>query len=130
VGIEVVNAVPVNRRMGVRLPPPLTQKVTTTRYEPGRITLSLDAPAPAGAALLVSENYYPGWKATANGQPAKVGRADYSLIGVELPAGARTIELSFDSAPYHTGKAVTLIALALSVIWWLVGAFAERRSRV
>jgi len=47
-----------------------------------------------------------------------------------LPAGARTIELSFDSAPYHTGKAVTLIALALSVIWWLVGAFAERRSRV
>ena len=112
------------------LPPPLTQKVTTTRYEPGRITLSLDAPAPAGAALLVSENYYPGWKATANGQPAKVGRADYSLIGVELPAGARTIELSFDSAPYHTGKAVTLIALALSVIWWLVGAFAERRSRV
>jgi len=25
---------------------------------------------------------------------------------------------------------VTLIALALSVIWWLVGAFAERRSRV
>jgi uncharacterized membrane protein YfhO len=64
-----------------------------------------------------------------NGQSAKVGRADYTLIGVELPAGARTIELSFDSAPYRTGKAVTLVALALSVLWWLGGAFAERRTR-
>jgi len=78
----------------------------------------------------VSENYYPGWKATVDGREATLGRADYSLIGVALPAGARTIELSFDSAPYHTGKAVTLAALALSVVWWLAGAFMERRSRV
>jgi hypothetical protein len=120
----------VPARVVSALPPPLTEKVTTTSYEPGRIRLSLDGPAPAGAALVVSENYYPGWKATANGQPARVGRADYTLIGVELPAGATTIELSFDSAPYRTGKTVTLVALALSVLWWLVGAIAERRSRV
>jgi hypothetical protein len=112
------------------LPAPLADKVTATRYEPGRMTLALDAPAPAGAALVVSENYYPGWKATANGQPLKVGRADYSLIGVELPAGTKTVELNFDSAPYRIGKTVTLVALALSVLWWLAGAFAERRSRV
>ena len=94
------------------------------------MTLSLDAPAPAGSALVVSENYYPGWQATVNGQAAKLGRADFTLIGVELPAGAQTVELSFDSAPYHTGKTVTLIALALAACWWLAGAFAERRSRV
>ena len=41
-----------------------------------------------------------------------------------------TVELSFDSAPYHTGKTVTLIALAFSALWWLAGAFAERRSSV
>jgi uncharacterized membrane protein YfhO len=94
------------------------------------MTLTLDPPAPAGAALVVSENYYPGWKATVNGQAAKVGRADFTLIGVELPTGARIVELSFDSAPYNTGKTVTLAALALSALLWLGGAFAERRSRV
>ena len=112
------------------LPPPLSARVTVSRYEPGRIDLALDTPSPAGSAMVISENYYPGWTATANGQPAKVGRADLTLIGVELPAGTRTVELRFDSAPYHAGKVVTLIALGLSTVWWLVGAFAERKRRV
>jgi hypothetical protein len=112
------------------LPAPLETKVSATKYEPGRMTLALESPAPAGSALLVSENYYPGWKATVDGQPVKLGRADYTLIGIELPAGARTVELWFDSAPYHTGKTITLIALCISILWWLSGAVLERRTRV
>jgi hypothetical protein len=119
----------VNAKTISALPEPLSSTVTVTRYEPGRVSLTLDQPSPAGSALLVSENYYPGWKATANGQPARLGRADYSLIGVELPTGTRSVELTFDSAPYRTGKTITLIALALSILWWLAGAFSERRSR-
>ena len=120
----------VTARTVTALPAPLATRVSVTHYEPGKMTLSLDAAAPAGSALVVSENYYPGWQATVNGQRAKLGRADYTLIGVELPAGARTVELSFDSASYQTGKTVTLIALAVAACWWLAGAFAERRSRV
>ena len=112
------------------LPPPLETKVSTTKYEPGRMTLALESPAPAGSALLVSENYDPGWKATVDGKPVKLGRADYTLIGIELPTGAKTVELWFDSAPYHTGKTITLIALCVSVLWWLSGAVMERRTRV
>ena len=123
-------AAPVTGRSVSALPEPLTTRVTVTRYEPGRISLALDAPSPAGAALLVAENYYPGWTATVNGQAAKLGRADLTIIGVELPEGSRTVELRFDSAPYHTGKTITLISLALATMWWLVGAFAERRARV
>jgi len=123
-------AVGVSGRTVAALPAPLETRVRVTRYEPGRLTLALDAPAPAGSALVVSENYYPGWHATIDGRPATVGRADYVLTGVELPAGARTVELTFDSAPYHTGKAVTLVALSLAASWWLLGAIADRRSRV
>lgn len=112
------------------LPAPIETRVRTTHYEPGRVTLALDAPAPPGSALVVSENFYPGWRATADGRPASVGRADYVLIGVELPTGARTVELTFDSAPYHAGKFITLGALSLAAAWWLLGAIADRRSRV
>ena len=124
------NAAPVTAHAVSALPEPLTTKVTTTRYEAGRIALSLEAPAAAGSALIVSENYYPGWRATADGRDVPLGRADYTLIGVQLPTGAKTVELRFDSAPYHTGKAITLVALALSAAWWLAGALMERRSRV
>jgi len=123
-------AAPVTGQTVSALPDPSTTKVNVTRYEPGRVSLALDTPAAAGSALVVSENFYPGWKATVDGQPASVGRADYSMIGIELPAGGRSVELSFDSRPYHTGKLITLGALAVSALWWLAGAFAERRSRV
>jgi hypothetical protein len=123
-------AAPVTGQTVSALPDPSTTKVNVTRYEPGRVSLALDTPAAAGSALVVSENFYPGWKATVDGQPASVGRADYSMIGIELPAGGRSVELRFDSRPYHTGKLITLGALAVSALWWLAGAFAERRSRV
>jgi hypothetical protein len=68
-----------------QLPAPLDLTVRLTAREPGRLTLALDRPAPAGATLVVSENYYPGWTATVDGRPAPVGRADYTLLGVPLP---------------------------------------------
>jgi Bacterial membrane protein YfhO len=98
------------------MPAPLTIKVTASAYSPGRFSLDLDSPAPAGSALVVSENYYPGWTATVDGQPAKAERANLSLMAVALPAGARKVEFTFDSAPYHSGKRITLAALALSLL--------------
>lgn len=111
------------------MPEPLSISVTATDYAPGRFTLELDAPSPAGAALVVSENYYPGWEATVDGQAAKTERANLSLMTVALPEGSRRVEFRFDSAPYHTGKTVTLVALALSLLAAVTGLFAGRRRQ-
>jgi hypothetical protein len=108
------------------MPEPLAIAVTASDYAPGRFTLELDVPSPAGAALVVSENYYPGWEATVDGQPAKTERANLSLMAVALPEGARRVEFRFDSAPYHTGKTVTLVAIALSLFAAGIGLFAGR----
>lgn len=110
----------------VAIPEPLSITTTVSDYAPGRATITLDAPAPAGSALMVSESFYPGWQATVDGQPAKAERANLALIGVALPAGARKVELRFDSPPYHTGRKVTLVALALSVLLMAGGAFLGR----
>ena len=111
------------------LPEPLDLPVRVRRWDPGHIALSLERPAPAGATLMVSENFYPGWTATADGRAAALGRADYTLIGVALPAGAREIELRFTSPRYETGKAITLLALAVSALAALGGLVLERRRR-
>ena len=111
------------------LPPVLPLTVTTTRFEPGHIGLRLSAPAPQGSALIVSENYYPGWKATSGGRELPLGRADFTLIGVELPRGATDVELTFHSPPYETGKLISLVALGASLLLAAVGLFTERRRR-
>ena len=71
-------------------------------------------PRHAGSSLIVSENYYPGWMATVDGKPARIGRADYTLIGVELPQGARSIDLLFTSPSLpKRGRMITWIAIAV-----------------
>jgi uncharacterized membrane protein YfhO len=92
--------------------------------------MDLSAPAPAGAALVVSENYYPGWRATVDGKPdPAIGRADYALIGVALPAGARHVELTFDDPAFESGKKVTLAALFIAFLLTAGGIAAERMRR-
>ncbi len=112
------------------LPAPSNIQVSVTNYRAGAATLALSAPAPVGAALVVSENYYPGWVATVDGKPATVGTADVSLIGVVLPEGARTVELRFENRPYEVGKRITLIALGIALVMWALGLFAGRRRTV
>jgi hypothetical protein len=110
------------------LPSPLALKVNVDSYAPGRVSMTLSEPAPAGSGLVVSENFYPDWTATIDGKPAKVERADYTFIGLPLPAGARKIDLVFRSSAYETGKLVTLVTGALGIALLLVGAARERRK--
>lgn len=109
------------------LPEPLAISARTTQYAPGQIKVTLDAPAPSGAALVLSENFYPGWTATVDGQPAKAERAMLSLMAVALPAGATTIELRFDSEPYATGRGITLLMAGLALLLIPAGALLDRR---
>ncbi|HEX5830974.1 MAG TPA: YfhO family protein [Gemmatimonadaceae bacterium] len=110
------------------LPEPLDLPVRVEQYAPGRIVLTLDRPAPANAALVVSENYYPGWRATVDGRAVPVDRANYVLTGVVLPGGARRVELTFMSPRYRTGRTVTLAALLAGTLLLVGGVLRERRT--
>lgn len=110
------------------LPPPTGIDVAVSKYEPGKISLELSRPAPAGSALLVSENYFPGWTAKVDGQPAPVGRADYTLIGVQLPSGGRKVDLVFDDPAYERGKVITIFALVLTALMIGAGVYREKTA--
>ncbi|HET7584637.1 MAG TPA: YfhO family protein [Gemmatimonadaceae bacterium] len=112
------------------MPAPLGIAAHVRRYDPGHITVELDRAAPAGAALVVSENYYPGWSATVDGKPAQLGPADYTLIGVPLPEGARTVDLTFSSRPYHRGLLISDAGLIVALLVIGLGIILPRRRRV
>ncbi|MFI5250756.1 MAG: YfhO family protein, partial [Gemmatimonadales bacterium] len=107
--------------------PAPAEQVVADRYEPGHLRFHLSAPAPPGTTLVVSENFYPGWHATADQKRIPVWRADYALIGVPLPAGTRTVELTFSSRAVTTGLLVSLLA-ALVAIAWLAWAKMHART--
>jgi uncharacterized membrane protein YfhO len=105
---------------------PITARATN--YQPGRFSITLSAPAPAGSALVVSENFYPGWTAMVDGKRADVYRTNYVLMGVPLPAGATTVEFAFENATYPTGRTVTFVALVLSLLLTAAGWAVDRRT--
>ena len=109
------------------LPAAATTRARVSNYAPGSMDITLDAPSAAGQALVVSENYFPGWQATVDGKAAPVALMDYNLIGVALPAGAKNVQLRFTDAAYEKGKLVTWRALALSLALWIGGWLADRR---
>jgi len=111
-------------------PEPLRIRTRVTDWAPGRISIALSEPAPAGAALVVSENFYPGWSATVDGQPAVAERVNLTYIGVPLPAGASNVALTFESRTYATGKMVTLAAVLASLVLLIGGAVVDRRRMV
>jgi hypothetical protein len=111
-------------------PEPLATRAQVSYPSPRDIRVDPEGPVPEGSALIVSENWYPGWGALVDGRPAVVARADYTLIGVPLPAGARRVELSFSDPVYARGRIITIVALLITVGLVVGGVVVERRRRV
>ena len=109
------------------LPEPVQGSVRVTENRPGAFSIELAAPSAQPAYLFVSENWYPSWTATVDGRRAAVLRAQYTFLGVALPAGARKIELVFREQSYYTGRIISLVTLMLVIALALYGRFAPNR---
>ncbi len=70
--------------------------------------------------LILGDTYYPGWRATVDGQRTPVYRADYLLRGVYVPAGQHTIRFSFLPTDFVAGASVSGLTLlvAMGLLWW------------
>ena len=62
--------------------------------------------------------YYPGWRATVDGQPAPIERANYAFRAVYVPAGQHTVQFVFDPLIWKVGLAVSGLTLLGLVGWW------------
>lgn len=108
------------------LPDSVPIAVKTMQVRPGWYRFDLATPPERPAYLFVSENYYPAWRATVDGEKAPVLRAQYALMAVPVPAGARSVDLVYRSAAYRIGRVVTLLTI-LTVLALMAGDRLRRR---
>ena len=67
------------------------------------------------ALLVLTDVYYPGWKATVDGHSTPIRRVDYLLRGVMVPAGTHTVEFSYEPASWRAGWIVSGLALLVLI---------------
>ncbi len=96
---------------------------TLTAYQPNALTYSVESAK--GGVVVFSDIYYPDWSVTIDGQPAELGRVNYVLRALKVPAGKHTVQMTFRPNSIATTNGIAYAALALVVILFL---FALVRS--
>ncbi len=92
-----------------------------TSYAPNRLTYH--ARSARGGVAVFSEVYFPwGWAATVDGEEVPIGRVNYLLRAIKLPAGTHTVVMTFDPRSLHTTGMIATIAIIL--IYLLAAAAA------
>ncbi len=117
------------RDLGNQVPEPSARRAEVTEWRPGRMRVTISGDAAHDEYLLVSENWYPDWKATLDGTPIPVLRANNTLLSVVLPAGAREVVFEYDSRSYRRGRAVSMMSLVGVAAIFAGAAVRRRRGR-
>ena len=85
-----------------------------TAYAPNRMTYSVESDK--GGLLVFSEVYYPGWEVTIDGKPAELGRVNYVLRALKVPAGKHEVVMTFAPASVTRTNIVAYVALLLILL--------------
>jgi len=75
---------------------------------PNSIKVDIEVERPA--MLVLTEVWYPGWKALVDGKPAEIHRVNYCQRGIWLDEGEHRVRLFFRPAAWRTGAIVSLIS--------------------
>lgn len=105
-----------------------TATIVLNKYKPNYLKYTSNN-ANKGLAVF-SEIYYPkGWNVTIDGKEATHFRVDYTLRGMEIPAGKHTIEFKFEPQVVKTGSTIALIS-SIGMLLFLIGGiyFESKRN--
>lgn len=97
-----------------------TASVKLTKYEPNRLQYNTSSAKPG--IVVFSEIYFPwGWKATIDGKEAPIGRVNYVLRAMRVPAGKHDIVMEFNPKSLEVTDTISVVAV---MIIYLLGGGA------
>ena len=102
-------------------------RASVTGYGADRIRLETSTGAPG--LLVLSEVYYPAWKAYVDGRPVTVYPTDHLLRSVPVPAGEHTIELRYESWTLQAGIAISVVTGISFLLFSVAAAVTKQRKR-
>lgn len=68
--------------------------------------------------LILSDVWFPGWKAQVDGREVEILSAYHFLRAVEIPSGQHLVRLYYDPSSFKVGLTITLLTLALLIFYF------------
>ncbi len=86
--------------------------IELTDYAPDR--LAYRTRSAKGGLAVFSEVYFPwGWNVEIDGKPVTLGRVDYVLRALPIPAGEHKVTMTFDPQSLHTTNTIAVVSIIL-----------------
>lgn len=117
----------VNERVILEEEPPFVFEPGAPEMGTARIVSSgadrvvIEAEAPRGGLLVLSDAYYPEWRATVDGEEREVLKANVAFRAVALEPGTHRVEFALRPASLHYGLLVGAAGLALLALLFFYG---------
>ncbi len=99
--------------------------IVVDRPEEVVIEAVLDAPG----YLVLNDTNYPGWRATVDGHPAPILRANFLFQAVALTPGEHIVTFSYQPSTLRQGTRLSAIGLVLTVALGVIGIWSRRSAR-
>ena len=96
-------------------------RVLAANFANQRITFQIEAPAPS--LIVISQTWYPAWKALVDGRPAKLWRANYAFQALEVPVGRHDVRLVYADNRFLAGVVLSGVGLLACLSLWLLAHF-------
>ena len=91
-----------------------TATVKLDKYEPNNLQYTVNSKN--GGIVVFSEIYYPGWKATVDGQSVELGRVNYILRAVNVKPGKHIVVLDFHPTSISTTETIAYISIVILLL--------------
>jgi hypothetical protein len=111
-------------------PPPRVQTCaapdTVQLVEHAADRLVITADMACDGMVVLSDAYYPGWRARVDHLPAEIHEVNVAMRGVAVPRGKHTVTMRYRPVSVILGAALTLLGVLAALAW---AAFALRERK-
>ncbi len=103
---------------GPRLEEKGAGRIEVGYYGSNRLAVYVETDAPA--LLVLSDTFYPGWRAAVDGEPSPIYQTDAAFRGVLVPAGRHRVEMWFSPRSLWRGLGAAGVALLIGLVLTVV----------
>ena len=107
---------PVESAANVKVRAKTEAKILQSKFSAHRVEIEVEAKTPS--LVVIAQTFYHPWRASINGRPARLLRANHAFQAVEAPAGRSSILLTYRDGGLFLGAAISGVTLMICLLWW------------
>lgn len=111
------NLAVVEENLPVKVETNIRNNISRLQYDPNKVRFQTESDKTG--YLVLSDNFFPGWKASIDGKLTKIYRTNYTFRGIIVPDGKHHIEFYYDPISMKIGLLISFSSLLLSIFFFI-----------